>query len=129
MHPNEQKVRDLATAFQAGDLDAVVGGYSEDCIYRVGGNNLVSGTYVGHQQLRDFFIHLGQVTEGTMRFELEDALGDDDHAVMFWKLTADRQGKHLDAEGGMAFKVDADGKFSESWFLYSDQRAYDAFYS
>jgi hypothetical protein len=29
----------------------------------------------------------------------------------------------------MAFKIDAASKFSESWFLYDDQRAYDAFYS
>ena len=29
----------------------------------------------------------------------------------------------------MAFRIDADGKYSESWFLYDDQRAYDAFYS
>ena len=128
-HPNAAKVRELAAAFQTGDLDAVVGAYSDDCIYRVGGENLVSGTYVGHQQLKDFFIKLGEVTEGSMKLELEDTLADDHHAVMFWRLTAERQGKTLDANGGMAFKINDQGKFSESWFLYSDQREYDAFYS
>ena len=28
----------------------------------------------------------------------------------------------------MAFKVNDEGKFTESWFLYNDQRAYDEFY-
>ena len=48
---------------------------------------------------------------------------------MFWRVTADRNGKSLDATGAMAFKVNAEGRYSESWFLYNDQRAYDAFYA
>jgi ketosteroid isomerase-like protein len=128
-HPNVAKVHALAEAFGRGDLDTVVGGYADDAVYRVGGDNVVSGSYRGHQEIRDFFIRLGEVTGGSMRFELEDALADDRHAVMIWRLSAERNGNSLDATGAMAFKIGEDGRFTESWFLYNDQRAYDEFYS
>lgn len=129
-HRNAALVRDLADSFMRGDLDALVAGYADDGIYRVGGRNLVSGSYVGHQAIRDFFIRLAEITGGSMRLELVDAIGTDNHAVMFWRLAAERNGKSLDAEGAMAFKIDDDaGKIAESWFLYSDQRQYDDFYS
>jgi hypothetical protein len=64
-----------------------------------------------------------------MRLEVRDVLADDRHAVMFWDLRVERQGRTLDASGAMAFRIDAEGKYSESWFLYDDQRAYEAFYS
>ena len=128
-HPNLAKLDALIASFQAGDLEAVIDAYAEDGIYRVAGDNIVSGNFRGHDEIRDFFIHLATVTGGTMRLDVVDTLADDDHAVMFWHLTAEREGKTLDATGTMAFKIDADGKFSESWFLYDDQRAYDAFYS
>ena len=51
--------------------------------------------------------------------------------MLFWHVTAERAGsdKSLDANGIMAFKIDDHGKFSESWFLYNNQRAYDEFFS
>lgn len=128
-HPNATRVRDLVDKIMAGDLEGALDAYSEQAIYRVGGNNLVSGSYRGRQEMRDFFIRLGEITEGTMRVGVEDVVADDNHAVMFWALTADRKGKHLDARGAMAFKIDDAGKFTESWFLYNDQVAYDAFFS
>ncbi len=128
-HPNATKVRSLADAFAQGNLDAVIDAYAEDAVYRVPGHNLVSGNFRGRSAIRDFFIHLRVVTEGTMRLELEDAIGADNHAVMFWKLEAERQGKSLSARGAMAFKINDEGKFTESWFLYDDQREYDEFYS
>jgi ketosteroid isomerase-like protein len=128
-HPNVAKLDALMACFAQGDLEGILDHYAEDGVYRVAGDNIVSGNYRGRDAIRDFFIHLNEVTGGSMRLTVEDALADDDHAVMFWHLTTEREGRSLDASGAMAFKIDADGKFSESWFLYDDQRAYDAFYS
>jgi ketosteroid isomerase-like protein len=128
-HPNATRLREVAAKLQGGDLDAFLAAYAEDGVYRVPGDNLVSGTFRGHDEIRDFFVHLMTVTAGTMRLEVRDVLADDRHAVMFWDLTVERQGRTLDASGAMAFRIDAHGKYSESWFLYNDQRAYDAFYS
>jgi ketosteroid isomerase-like protein len=128
-HPNIAKLNAFVAAIQGGNLDAVLDAYAENGIYRVAGDNVVSGNYHGREAIRDFFIHLMQVTEGTMRLEVQDTLADDEHAVMFWRVTADRNGKTLDATGAMAFKINPAGEYSESWFLYNDQRAYDAFYA
>jgi ketosteroid isomerase-like protein len=128
-HPNSIKVRELVGALQRGDFEAVIGSYTEDAVYRVGGNNLLSGNFHGHQEMTEFFTKLGQLTDGSLKIELTDVMADDHHAVLFWTLTAERQSKRLDATGTMAFKNNDEGKFTDSWFLYSDQRAYDEFYS
>ncbi|MGN6721383.1 MAG: nuclear transport factor 2 family protein [Marmoricola sp.] len=127
-HPNATRVRDLAAAFQRGDLAAVVDAYAEGGVYRVPGENSISGNY-DKSQLAQFFIGLAEMTGGTFRIEVEDILGNDTHAVMFWRGSMSRGDQHLDADGGMAFRFDDDGKIAESWFLYSDQRAYDSFYA
>ena len=128
-HPNVAKLDAMMARFQEGDLEGILDHYAQDGVYRVAGDNIVSGNYRGRAEIRDFFIHLATVTGGSMRLEVLDALADDEHAAMFWHLTADRDGETLDATGAMAFKIDAEGKFSESWFLYDDQVAYDEFYS
>ena len=128
-HPNATRLKQTVAEFQGGDLDALIKAYAADGIYRVPGDNLVSGTFQGHDDIRAFFYRLMEVTEGTMKLDVDEILADDDHAVMFWSLTAERQGKSLDATGAMAFRIDDEGKYSESWFLYNDQRGYDAFYS
>ena len=43
-------------------------------------------------------------------------------------MTAEREGKSLASDGIVAFKINDQGKFTELWFLYSDQRAYDEFF-
>ena len=47
-----------------------------------------------------------------MRLVMDDVIGDDGHAVMFWHGTAERAGKSLDSKGIMAFKVNDEGKFT-----------------
>jgi ketosteroid isomerase-like protein len=129
-HPNATLIRDLANAFTNGDLESLVNAYADDGLYRVPGHNLVSGNYRGHQEITDFFIHLGTVTGGTMKLSVDDVIGADGHAVMFWRLAAERGDKSIDAKGAMAFKIDdSSRKILESWFMYSDQREYDWFYS
>ncbi len=112
----------------SGDLDGALDTYTDDAVYRVPGDNLVSGDYRGRDEIEAFFYKLAEVTGGSMRLALTDVIGDEGHAVMFWTGTAERNGKTLDSNGIMAFKVNDEGKFTESWFLYNDQHAYDEFY-
>ncbi len=128
-HPNATLVRTLMDALQAGDLPTALGGYTDDAVYRVPGNNLVSGNYQGREAITQFFYKLMELTGGSMRLLMDDVIGAEGHAVMFWHGTAERAGKTLDSTGIMAFKINSDGKVTESWFLYNDQRAYDEFYS
>ena len=128
-HPSAVAIRRLAEAVDRGDLETVMGSFTEDALYRVPGHNLVSGNYRGREEIQAFFFRLAEMTGGTFRVEAEDVIGTDGHAVMFWHLTAQRPGKSIDARGAMAFKLQDDDRIRESWFLYNDQQAYDEFWS
>ncbi len=128
-HPNATLVLSLMDAVQAGDLETALGTCTDDAVYRVPGDNLVSGNYRGREAITGFFYKLMEITGGSMRLVMDDVIGADGHAVMFWHGTAERAGESLDSKGIMAFKVNDEGRFTESWFLYNDQRAYDEFYS
>ena len=92
------------------------------------GNNSLSGTYRGRERIRGLFVELGTRTGGSVRLAVHDVIGDDDYAVMLGHMTAEREGKSLASDGIVAFKLNDQGKFTELWFLYSDQRAYDEFF-
>ena len=87
------------------------------------------GTTVAGPAIEALFVKAMEITGGTMRIVVNDILADEGHAVAFWTGSAERPGKRLDAHGIMAFKVNDDGKFTESWWLYDDQAAYDDFFS
>ena len=128
-HPNAKIIHGLIDAFLTGDFERFMDGFADDAVFRVAGDNIVSGTYRGTQELRDYFIRLGQVTGGSMRIDVDEVLAGDHHAVMFIHVTTDRKGMHLEAECAEAFRINDAGKITESWFLYEDQKAYDAFYA
>ena len=128
-HPNASIIHGLIDAFQTGDFERFMDGFADDAVFRVAGDNIVSGTYRGTQELRDYFIRLGQVTGGSMKIDVDEVLAGDNHAVMFIHVTTDRKGMHLEAECAEAFRINDAGKITESWFLYEDQKAYDAFYA
>jgi ketosteroid isomerase-like protein len=124
-------VRRAIHAFMAGDFDTFFGLFDDGAVYRVAGNNLVSGVYQGLPEIQAFFQKLAEVTEGTLAVEVLDILGSDNRALMIFRVTATRQAKDkpLDDTGTMAFRLNGDAKFAESWLMYSHQAAYDEFYS
>lgn len=122
-------VRQAMEAFRNGDFGTFFSLFAGDAVYRVAGNNQVSGVYRGMDEIQGFFQHLAEVTEGTMRVEDLDVLGSDDRAVMIFRVRATRQEKSLDDTGTMAFRLNDEGKFAETWLMYSHQAAYDEFYS
>ena len=128
-HPNAALVRDLVDCLSAGNLPGAMELFSPDTLYHVPGNNAISKTYVGTGELTQFFIDLMTMTEGNFRVQADEIMGDEGYAVMFWSGWMARNGEEMDAKGTMAFKVNPEGKVSESWFIYSDQDRYNAFYS
>ena len=128
-HPNALRIHQFIEALFAGDLDKAMSMYADDAVYHVPGKNSISGSYRGRDEIRAFFIRLAELTQGTFRAGVDELLADDSHVFMFWWSSARRGDKTLDARGGMGFKVNPEGQFTESWFLYDDQAAYDDFYS
>jgi ketosteroid isomerase-like protein len=128
-HPNATRVRSFAEAVAAGDLMAALDLFDEHAVHRVGGKTPLSGTYHGPQAIGELLASLAELTGGTIRMTVDDVVGAGGYGAMFATVTAERVGKHLDDRAVVVFKVNDDGKFQESWFLYSDQRGFDDFFS
>ena len=126
-HPNAVTARRCAEAWNSGRLDVFREFLSEDAIMHFAGNNAMSGTYRGRDAVMDALARArrGRVTQS----DVESVLASDDHVIVFFHLTSERDGKTLDVVQVMAIKVNAEGKLTEAWFLVNDQRGFDQFWS
>jgi ketosteroid isomerase-like protein len=128
-HPNALRMREAVNQFMAGDMESFLSGFAEDIVWRTGGNNALAGTYRGRGELARWFETWNDWTGGTHRITPVDVLADDDHLVLFLHISAQRDGETLDVEVANAFRVDAEGRWKESWWLADDQAAVDSFFS
>ena len=130
-HPNAVAVRRSFEAWNSGRLD-VLGEYfgeyfTDDAVLHFAGNNAMSGTYRGRDAVMDALARArrGRVTQS----DVESVLASDDHVIVFFHLTSERDGKTLDVVLAMPMKLNTEGKIREVWYLANDQRGYDEFYS
>jgi uncharacterized protein len=126
-HPHVTRAWQGFEAWNTGRLDVLREAFSEDVVLHFAGNNAMSGTYRGRDEVMDALVRAGQ--GGTPRAELEAVLASDDHIMAFFHATAERDGKTLDVVLAEAMTVNADGKTTEVWFLANDQTGYDQFWS
>jgi ketosteroid isomerase-like protein len=128
-HPNATHVRQTIAALERGEVDAVLAAYADESSFLLGGNSPVSGTFHGHEEIRGVLTKLVELSGGRLSLDLHDVLADDHHAVYFGTLDVERDGKRLHTVSAMAFTIDDNGRFEESWFFCSDQPSFDAFYA
>ncbi|MBV9281817.1 MAG: nuclear transport factor 2 family protein [Chloroflexi bacterium] len=126
-HPNVAAVWRAFEAWNAGQIEALKGTFSEDAVLRFAGNNRMSGTYRGADEVVDALLRANQ--GGGPRADVKAVLASDDHVMVFFRATGERGGKSLDVVLAEAMKFDADGKMTEVWFLANDQAAYDEYWS
>ena len=126
-HPNAVMVRRSFEAWNSGDLDVIREYVTDDAVYHFAGNNPMSGTYRGLEAVKDALARVSQ--GGGPHAELEALLASDDHVIAFFHATHERDGNTLDIVLAQPYKVNAEGKITEIWFLANDQRAFDQFWS
>ncbi|MFI2504716.1 nuclear transport factor 2 family protein [Streptomyces sp. NPDC018972] len=108
-HPNAQLVRKGYEAFVRGDMDTLRGMLAADATHHVPGTGVLAGDFKGQDEILDMYRRLGEETDGTFTVELRRILVDGrGHAVSLHHLTADRQGRHLDEDGGIVFRIVGD---------------------
>jgi hypothetical protein len=127
-HPNATLVRRGYEAFAKGDVATLTEVFSEDVVWHQPGTNLLSGEYSGRDAVLAFLGRLAQLSGGTFRVELHDLLANEQHGAALSRQTASRQGKQLDALVVQVYHV-RDGKVTEAWNFFQDQRRYDEFWS
>jgi ketosteroid isomerase-like protein len=59
-------------AFAQGDVPGVLALFAEDIAWHVPGDNLVAGSYSGHQEVVGFFQKLGELSGGTFNVSVRE---------------------------------------------------------
>jgi ketosteroid isomerase-like protein len=123
-HPNALRMRQVPDAVQRGDIASALEHFPEDVVWYSPSGDRV---YRGHDGLRRFFGELFEASNGTMRPEVEDALGTDEHVVVFLRVTAARDGEELNVAVAHFATVGPAG-FARNWFLPDDLTAWRRFF-
>jgi ketosteroid isomerase-like protein len=123
MHRNEQLARREIDLINAGNSEALDDLYTDDLVVHYPGKNPLAGSH----PVQDFLAKFQAVLkDGTLKRELHDALGTDNHAVQLLNVTAS-VGEHSHSWKAVAVMHVRDGKFSEVWLHVDDQYALDDF--
>jgi hypothetical protein len=128
MHSNVQIVRNAYEAFLSGDMATMGELMSDDIVWHAPGNNALSGTYSGKENVFGFFAKIAEMTDGPMQMDIHDVLANDDHAVTLLTATVSRGGNSVDLRAVHIVHV-ADGQLTEFWNFQEDQAATDAFWA
>jgi ketosteroid isomerase-like protein len=127
-HPNEDALRKGYDAFGRGDIETVMGLFTDDIQWHVPGDSQISGEYSGKEGVGTFFGKLMELSDGTFRVDVHDVLANDEHGVGLVVLRAERNGKTLAVNDAHVWHV-ANGKFSEFWSCVFDLEALNTFWS
>jgi hypothetical protein len=125
MHPNEELARRELKVLEAGDIESLNELYTDDFVLHYPGKNPLAGD---HRSLPAFLEKIRPLMgeDGTVKRELHDAFGSDDHAVQLLTVTANAKGRSHTWEAAVVMHV-RDGKISEAWISIRDQYALDEF--
>ena len=126
-HPSAVQMRDVAEAVVRGDISAALEKFPEDVVWYSPAADPAKRVYRRRDGLASFFGQLQERSNGTMRPEVEEVLGSDDHVVAFLQITAERDDDRLDVLVAH-FATVGPGGFARNWFLPSDLAAWNRFF-
>ena len=125
-HPNEDLVRRGFDAFARGDVDTLRELIDQDAVWHAPGRNPLAGDHQGVEAILGFFARTMEITGGTFRAELHDAVANDEHAVAIYVSRGQREGRTLDGNVVLVSHI-RNGRLAETWQLSGDQYAADEF--
>ncbi len=123
-HPNLERARAGYAAFASGDMTTVSDLLSDDIVWHSGGNNILTGDYVGKEAVLGFFGRLMQESGGSFKNDIHDMLANDDHGVALVAQSATRGGVSFEGNAVHIFHM-RDGKMTEFWSFPEDQSKLD----
>jgi len=128
MHSNAQIARNAYDAFLSGDMGTMGKLMSDDMVWHTAGNNPLSGTYSGKEEVFGFFAKIAELADSPLQMDIHDVLANDDHAVALLTVTASKGGNSLEARAVHIMHI-ADGRLTEFWNFQEDQATVDEFWS
>ena len=128
-HPNVLRYMHTIQAFNDNDLDAASKYCSENIVYRIAGRSPIAGEYRGIEQFDKALELVKELSGGTIRFEPEVILADDQAVMVYGHATAERKGKTLDIDHAYLYRFNEEGKITEGRTIPVDLYAFDEFWS
>ena len=126
---NAELIRRGYAAFNAGDMETLMGLFDENASWHTPGRSPIAGDNEGREAAFAQFGRYGGDTGGTFQAELRELLADDDGRVVgIHHNTAERDGKTLDVDCCLVFQV-RDGKVVDGREHFYDLHAWDEFWS
>jgi len=127
-HPHVELVQRMYRALSEGDIDTVRESVAADFVIYVPGNTWVSGEYKGRDAMIEIYRQMRDGTDGTIRWEpLQMFVDDRGHVVSVGRMTAERQGRHLD-QLQAALSVIIGGRLSSAQLFQEDLAAFEEFW-
>jgi ketosteroid isomerase-like protein len=94
-HPNAELVRRFTDAQQRGDAAVLMELLANDVDWHVPGKNLLSRDYNGKAEVAGFWGRARELSRGTVRIKLIEALGGDEFGVALVRVFGEREGRSL----------------------------------
>jgi hypothetical protein len=119
----------MIRAFNDNDIDAVSRYCSENIVYRVAGRSPIAGEYHGIQQFARALRFAKDLSGGTIQFEPQVILANDQAVMVYGHATAWREGKTLDIDHAYLYRFNKEGQIIEGRTIPVDLYAFDEFWS
>ena len=121
-------VRRGFAAFSAGDMATLNELFTDDATWLVPGTGPLSGAKEGRDAVLAFFGELMTRSGGSLKVELDDVVGGDDHTVAMSRNRASRDANTLDQRAVIVFTL-RDGRVAEARQFFEDTALNDTFWA
>lgn len=114
-------------AFNAKDVETLVGLFAHDVVQHAPGSSAVAGEHKGIDAVLNYYAKLGELTDGTFQADLIDVHGDGHgHVMALHQITATRNGVTRVSRGSILFTF-LGTKATDLLELHADLAGDDAF--
>jgi len=127
-HPNADLVRHGYHAFAKGDIPTALGLFADDIAWHVPGRSPLSGDYKGHDQVLGFFTKSMELSDGTLRIDVDEIVCEGERTVALCTVSAERNGQFWSSPEVHVWRL-VNSKAVEFREFQGDQQTEDEFWS
>lgn len=126
---NLELVRRGYAAFSSGDTNTLSELFAADVVHSVPGSSTLAGAHKGPQNVLALYGKLAELSNGSIRVELEDVLSDGGNRVVaIHHSSAERNDQRLSTREALLFTIE-DGKVVDIQDFFTDIEEVDSFWS
>jgi ketosteroid isomerase-like protein len=115
-------------AFGRGDIAAVLAVLDPAISWHVPGRSPLSGDYKGHDQVLGFFAKSMELSDGTLRVDVDELVAEGGRVVAVTTVSAERSGRRWSSPEVHVWTV-VDGRATEFVEFQGDQQTEDEFWA